>query len=233
LQSVGDFISNMLGVRREGVTEGALKLQKAGLIKYARGRITVLDRKGLEKRTCECYAVVKREMIACFRTSSPHRRGDDRRRRLFKTAMAARLLAHRRARPRPPCGPISKTMPTATGLSIVGMCDFDRAGKRHARDSAQTALEWTERADRAPGSGEIAATGSGALMPTERYHTRNAVCWQIAQPINNVVRGSVNVDNHITIEAGATQQGRRNTRRMSHVRGVPHLVDRARLTFGR
>jgi len=51
----------LLGVRREGVTEGALKLQKAGLISYVRGRITVLDRKGLELRTCECYEVVKRE----------------------------------------------------------------------------------------------------------------------------------------------------------------------------
>ena len=56
-----ELIANMLGVRREGVTEGALKLQQAGLIQYARGRITVLDRKGLEKRTCECYAVVKKE----------------------------------------------------------------------------------------------------------------------------------------------------------------------------
>ena len=56
-----ELISNMLGVRREGVTEGALKLQKAGLIKYARGHITVLDRPGLEERTCECYAVVKKE----------------------------------------------------------------------------------------------------------------------------------------------------------------------------
>lgn len=56
-----ELIANMLGVRREGVTEGALKLQKAGLIQYARGHITVLDRPGLEKRTCECYAVVKRE----------------------------------------------------------------------------------------------------------------------------------------------------------------------------
>ena len=51
----------MLGVRREGVTEGALKLQQAGLIRYARGRISVLDRQGLEQRTCECYAVVKKE----------------------------------------------------------------------------------------------------------------------------------------------------------------------------
>jgi CRP-like cAMP-binding protein len=56
-----ELIANMLGVRREGVTEAALKLQKLGLITYARGRITVLDRHGLENRTCECYAVVKRE----------------------------------------------------------------------------------------------------------------------------------------------------------------------------
>ena len=56
-----ELIANMLGVRREGVTEGALKLQHAGLIRYVRGRITVLDRAALEKRTCECYAVVKKE----------------------------------------------------------------------------------------------------------------------------------------------------------------------------
>ena len=56
-----ELIANMLGVRREGVTESALQLQKEGLIRYARGHITVLDRTGLEKRTCECYAVVKRE----------------------------------------------------------------------------------------------------------------------------------------------------------------------------
>jgi CRP-like cAMP-binding protein len=56
-----ELIANMLGVRREGVTEAANKLQQAGLISYVRGCITVLDRPGLEKRTCECYAVVKRE----------------------------------------------------------------------------------------------------------------------------------------------------------------------------
>jgi len=56
-----ELIANMLGVRREGVTEGALKLQNAGLIRYARGHISVLDRDGLEKRTCECYEVVKKE----------------------------------------------------------------------------------------------------------------------------------------------------------------------------
>ena len=56
-----ELIANMLGVRREGVTESALKLQRAGLIRYSRGHITVLDRSGLESRTCECYAVVKKE----------------------------------------------------------------------------------------------------------------------------------------------------------------------------
>ena len=56
-----ELIANMLGVRREGVTEAALKLQQSGLIRYSRGRITVLDRPALERRSCECYAVVKRE----------------------------------------------------------------------------------------------------------------------------------------------------------------------------
>jgi Mn-dependent DtxR family transcriptional regulator len=56
-----ELIANMLGVRREGVTEAAGKLQSAGLINYSRGRIRVLDRKGLEARVCECYAVVKAE----------------------------------------------------------------------------------------------------------------------------------------------------------------------------
>ncbi len=56
-----ELIANMLGVRREGVTESALKLAQDGLIRYARGRISVLDRPGLERRTCECYSVVKKE----------------------------------------------------------------------------------------------------------------------------------------------------------------------------
>jgi CRP-like cAMP-binding protein len=57
-----ELIANMLGVRREGVTAAAGKLQEAGLIRYSRGHITVLDRAKLEARVCECYAVVKREM---------------------------------------------------------------------------------------------------------------------------------------------------------------------------
>jgi len=56
-----DLIANMLGVRREGVTASAGKLQEDGLIRYSRGRITLLDRARLEKRVCECYAVVKKE----------------------------------------------------------------------------------------------------------------------------------------------------------------------------
>jgi CRP-like cAMP-binding protein len=56
-----ELIGNMLGVRRESVTEGALKLQRADLISYERGHIHVLDRQGLERRSCECYAVVKKE----------------------------------------------------------------------------------------------------------------------------------------------------------------------------
>ena len=56
-----ELIANMLGVRREGVTEAAGNVQRAGLIEYHRGRITLLDRPGLEARTCECYAVVKKE----------------------------------------------------------------------------------------------------------------------------------------------------------------------------
>jgi CRP-like cAMP-binding protein len=56
-----ELIANMLGVRREGVTVAARNLQRAGLIRYSRGRIDVLDRPGLEKTVCECYAVVKAE----------------------------------------------------------------------------------------------------------------------------------------------------------------------------
>lgn len=56
-----ELIANMLGVRREGVTEAAGKLQKAGVIEYSRGHIEVLDRDNLESLCCECYAVVKKE----------------------------------------------------------------------------------------------------------------------------------------------------------------------------
>ena len=61
LQMTQELIANMLGVRRQGVTQSAGKLEREGLIRYARGLITVLDRPGLEKRSCECYSVVQRE----------------------------------------------------------------------------------------------------------------------------------------------------------------------------
>ena len=61
IQMTQERIASMLGVRRESVTDAALKLQSAGLIRYSRGHIRVFDRAGLEKRTCTCYAVVKSE----------------------------------------------------------------------------------------------------------------------------------------------------------------------------
>lgn len=66
-----ELIANMLGVRREGVTEAAGKLQKLGVIDYSRGRITILDRPKLETLTCECYAVVKRETDRLYAFAPP------------------------------------------------------------------------------------------------------------------------------------------------------------------
>jgi Mn-dependent DtxR family transcriptional regulator len=57
-----ELVARMLGVRREGITEAAGKLQHAGFIRYRRGHIAVLERSGLETRACECYAVVKKEL---------------------------------------------------------------------------------------------------------------------------------------------------------------------------
>jgi CRP-like cAMP-binding protein len=67
-----ELIANMLGVRREGVTDAAGKLQKLGVIQYARGQITVLDRPKLEKLCCECYAVVKKETDRLLPTPQEH-----------------------------------------------------------------------------------------------------------------------------------------------------------------
>ena len=67
-----ELIANMLGVRREGVTDAASKLQKLGVIDYSRGQITVLDRPKLEKLSCECYAVVKKETDRLLPYMRPH-----------------------------------------------------------------------------------------------------------------------------------------------------------------
>jgi len=64
----------MLGVRREGITEAAGKLQHAGFIRYRRGHIAVLERSGLETRVCECYAVVKKE-LGRLMSDVQHRQG--------------------------------------------------------------------------------------------------------------------------------------------------------------
>jgi CRP-like cAMP-binding protein len=71
LHMTQELIANALGVRREGVTEVASYLQKAGLIQYSRGRITVLDRPGLEQRGCECYAVIKNEYARLLANQAP------------------------------------------------------------------------------------------------------------------------------------------------------------------
>jgi CRP-like cAMP-binding protein len=68
-----ELIANLLGVRREGVTAAASKLQKAGVISYVRGRITVLDRPQLEQLSCECYAIVKKETDRVLRAGTLHR----------------------------------------------------------------------------------------------------------------------------------------------------------------
>jgi CRP-like cAMP-binding protein len=72
LQMTQELIANMLGVRRQGVTESAGKLEREGLITYGRGLITVLDRPGLEKRACECYSVVRTETERLLPTAAPH-----------------------------------------------------------------------------------------------------------------------------------------------------------------
>jgi CRP-like cAMP-binding protein len=73
LEVTQEMIANMLGVRREGVTAAAGKLQKLGVIQYVRGQITVLDRPRLEQLSCECYAVVKRETDRILRALPLHR----------------------------------------------------------------------------------------------------------------------------------------------------------------
>lgn len=67
-----EFISNLIGVRREGVTEAAGKLQRLGMIRYSRGRITVVDRPALERHACECYSMMRRETERLSPSSHPN-----------------------------------------------------------------------------------------------------------------------------------------------------------------
>jgi len=76
LSMTQELIANMLGVRRVGVTEAAGKLQRAGLIRYSRGRIDVLDRPGLEAQVCECYAVVRQEVDRLLSDTTPFESAD-------------------------------------------------------------------------------------------------------------------------------------------------------------
>ena len=78
LQMTQELIANMLGVRRQGVTESAGKLEREGLIRYSRGLITVLNRPGLEKRACECYSVVKTETDRLLPSAHPSARPEGR-----------------------------------------------------------------------------------------------------------------------------------------------------------
>ena len=73
-----ELVASMLGVRREGVTEAAGKLQHAGIISYRRGHITVVDRSGLETHACECYKVVKKEFDRLLSDVQNHRSGSAR-----------------------------------------------------------------------------------------------------------------------------------------------------------
>lgn len=70
-----ELVASMLGVRREGITEAAGKLQRAGFISYRRGHIAVLDRHGLEARSCECYAVIKNELSRLLPAGQPRHAG--------------------------------------------------------------------------------------------------------------------------------------------------------------
>jgi hypothetical protein len=70
LKTTQELISTVLGVRREGITEAAGKLQEIGLIRYRRGHITVLDRAGLESQSCECYGVIRQEFSRLLPSTS-------------------------------------------------------------------------------------------------------------------------------------------------------------------
>jgi CRP-like cAMP-binding protein len=73
LHTTQEQIANLLGVRREGITAGVGELRRAGLVRFERGRVTVLDRAGLEQKACECYAVIKKEYARLLAHNHPPR----------------------------------------------------------------------------------------------------------------------------------------------------------------
>lgn len=98
-----ELIANMLGVRREGVTEAACKLQKLGVIEYSRGHITVLDRSALEQLSCECYAVVKQETDRLLPWVPVHPGGRQQHSR-YSPPISTRMRTMISTSPRPPIG---------------------------------------------------------------------------------------------------------------------------------
>ena len=154
-----DRIANMLGVRREGVTESAFALQRLGLISYARGHIVALDRNGLEKRACECYAVVKKEYE-----------------RLFPETLATRGLwldpvAPRNQTTAPNSAPTPAVAPIARAPQIVTRHAPTRTPAPPARaamapNEARNASDMPDTHGISPRAGANAVTAKGRSAPT-------------------------------------------------------------------
>ena len=148
LNMTQELIANMLGVRREGVTEAAGKLQKLGVIRYSRGKITVLDRPKLERLSCECYAVVKRESD---RLEAPYHRP----RAVARVVpeLTSRCASERKA------APLTAKVPKPT----LPVSKVEFLGDEHACFRRQPA------ARRAPGRRPTAAHGGIARPSTSRF----------------------------------------------------------------
>ncbi|MDB5818138.1 MAG: Crp/Fnr family transcriptional regulator [Rhizobacter sp.] len=125
-----ELIANMLGVRREGVSVAAFRLQRDGLIRYARGCIEVLDRPGLERRACECYGVVKRE--------------------------CSRLLPEAASNADAPRARVAMRLPDAALDSVLASCA--RAAQRASREPGRPAVAARMKPEASPRNFEDART---------------------------------------------------------------------------